>query len=709
MILYAVAIFLSAFLLFQVQPLIGRFILPWFGGTPAVWTTCMLLFQLLLLAGYAYAHALATWLRARRQAALHLVLLAVSVAMLPIIPNESWRPLDDRYPVLRILALLTCTIGAPYLLLSSTGPLLQHWFSGIWPGRSPYRLYALSNVGSLLALVTYPFVFEPSLTLGVQAYWWSAAYLAFVGGCACCAVQLMRSSTAADTAWDAARATGTEAKLPASAEQQRTREPVVYWFALSAVGSTMLLATTNQVCQEVAVVPFLWILPLALYLLTFIICFDSPQWYRRGIFGPLLAGSIVAACYVLEEGPVASLWQQLGAYSAALFAGCMTCHGELVASRPNPRRLTLFYLTIAAGGAAGGLFVAVIAPAVFKGYWEYHVALVGCALAAIVGYGRDRRSPLYGGRPLIVWLAIYSGVVVLCVYLVKHAWSVDADAIESDRNFYGVVRVRDRSDEQGRSLRELVHGRILHGLQYLDGPLTDEPVSYYSRSSGIGLAIEHHPRRAVAESDDPPFRIGVVGLGAGTLAAYGEPGDRITFYEINPVVERLARKYFTYLSHAKAPVEIILGDARTQMQHQLRENRPQQFDVLAIDAFSSDAIPMHLLTLEAFELYRAHLRDDGLLVLHVSSNHLDLNPVVLGLAERLGCDAVRIVAEDDRTQGQYESEWLVVTTNRDFLTTPAVISAMLPWPDDVRPIVWTDDFGSLWQVLGKPEELSSDD
>ncbi|HWA99340.1 MAG TPA: fused MFS/spermidine synthase [Pirellulales bacterium] len=699
MIGYALAVFLSAFLLFQVQPLIGKYILPWFGGTPAVWTTCMLLFQLLLLLGYAYAHLVAMRLGARRQTLLHIALLAGSLMLLPIVPNEAWRPVDESAPTLRILALLACTIGGPYFLLSSTGPLLQHWFAGAWPGRSPYRLYALSNLGSLLALVTYPFVVEPQFTLDIQAKVWSVAYVAFALLCSACAWWLYRNAERADVAWQAA------AVVDATSQSSQNPLPVWYWFWLSATGSVMLLATTNQLCQEVTVVPFLWILPLAIYLLTFVLTFESSRWYRRTFWGPALALSLGAVCYVLEAGPEATLWFQVPAYTAMLFAGCMTCHGELVASRPATQKLTLFYLVIAAGGAAGGLLVAIGAPAIFKGYWEYHLALIGCALAAIVGYGRDRRSPLYGGRPLIAWTAIYCGFVVLSVYLGKHVWYSDQGTLESVRNFYGVLRVRDYGDPLRRTVRALVHGRIMHGQEFLSEPLIGKPVSYYGPPSGVGLAIMHHPRRASANEHDP-FRIGVVGLGAGTLAAYGQAGEQMKFYEINPAVERLARKYFTYLDESSAKIEIALGDARTQMQRELQADRAPRFDVLAIDAFSSDAIPMHLITREAFALYRAHLKHDGLLAMHVSSHHIDLNPVVLGLANELGLHAVSIVhnAPENDPAGQSRSEWLIVTANEQFLGEPDVVAAITPWPADIKPIIWTDDFGSLWQVLGKKRD-----
>jgi hypothetical protein len=704
---YAATIFLSAFLLFQVQPLLGRYILPWFGGSPAVWTTCMLVFQMLLLAGYGYAHWLAERFSARTQATVHLALLSISLAFLPIVPSEVWKPTTSDAPVVRIVALLLATVGGPYLLLSTTGPLLQRWFSGSFPGRSPYRLYSLSNVGSLLALVTYPFVFEPWLTLGRQAQLWSFGYIAFGGACGYCALRVLRTAPAIDAAWQTGSLNSTADATSTTLLEHPGRARLLFWLLSSAVGSVTLLATTNQMCQEVAVVPFLWVLPLAVYLLSFIICFDNEQWYRRVVFVPLLIGSVLFACFALEQGATWSLWKQVAAYTLMLFAGCMCCHGELVRSKPNPRYLTLFYLTISAGGALGGLLVAIVAPAIFHGYWEYHAALLGCVLVVLYGLGSDRDSHLYNGRPIWAWFVAFCSVVYLTVYLVKHITAVEETAIASARNFYGVLRVREdgvKVEANGKrneddAYRTLVHGRITHGLQYLTPRWRNEPVTYYGPHSGVGLAIAHHPRRKQVDVDVGPLRIGVVGLGAGTLASYGLTGETVRFYEINPVVEQFARQYFTYLQDAQATVEVVLGDARTTMEQELRSSGSQQFDVLAIDAFSSDAIPLHLLTSEAFAIYRRHLRDDGMLVLHVSSHHVKLNPVVRGLADQLGWETVLVDADEHKDLGEYRSEWLIVTNNREFLAKPEIIGARTEWPDDFRPIVWTDDFCSLWQVI----------
>jgi len=374
MIWYAITIFWSAFLLFLVQPILGKQILPWFGGTPAVWTTCLLFFQILLPGGYAYAHGISAWLAPRAQAIVHIALLGGSLWFLPIVADPSYRSTLETSPTVQILALLTFTIGAPYFLISATGPLLQAWFARTH-AKSPYRLYALSNVGSLLALLSYPFLVEPNLYLGAQARSWSWGYVLFAGACSLCGVQLLlRGREPAAAPPDAADSVATTAS-DVSGQSPRWGA-MALWLGLSASASGMLMATTNQICQEVAVVPFLWLLPLTLYLLSFIICFDSPQWYDRRVFIALLVVSTMAATAMLFVGVTAPLLLQIGTYSVALFACAMTCHGELVRARPAASHLTLFFLCVASGGALGGVFVSLVAPALFSGFWEYHLAKV---------------------------------------------------------------------------------------------------------------------------------------------------------------------------------------------------------------------------------------------------------------------------------------------------------------------------------------------
>ncbi|HEY5041455.1 MAG TPA: hypothetical protein VIK53_05575 [Verrucomicrobiae bacterium] len=375
---YALTIFTGAFLLFLVQPLIAKYILPWFGGAPSVWTTCMLFFQLLLLGGYAYAHFLARWFKPRTQAIIHLVLVAAALALLPIIPSDSWKPSDGSDPTLRILGLLLVSIGMPYFVLAATSPLLQHWFSRTHPGVSPFRLYALSNVGSVLALLSFPVYFETHFTRTQSARLWGWALAAYAAGCIFCALKLWRAGKGAGKKSEIQK---TETSTPDSPPSFVNR---ILWLLLPACASTLLLATTNMVCQEVAVIPFLWILPLTLYLLSFIICFDSPRWYGRFPFGLALILAIGGISWMVFEGIAASLYLQLFVYSGGLFICCMVCHGELYRLRPDPRHLTGFYLMIAAGGALGGIFVAVIAPLIFNNYYELQWGLLICGALFLI-------------------------------------------------------------------------------------------------------------------------------------------------------------------------------------------------------------------------------------------------------------------------------------------------------------------------------------
>jgi len=699
---FAATIFLSAFLLFQVQPLLGKYVLPWFGGGPGVWTACMLLFQMLLLAGYAYAHFTTTYLTRRTQGLLHLGLMLVSLALLPIIPDPSWKPQGAEGPTLRILALLAATIGLPYFLLSTTGPLIQSWFSARHVGSSPFRLYALSNVGSLLALVSYPLIVEPTFTLGTQAWTWSVLYGGFVLCCAGNAIchMLLPANTVGTRVAPASAEDSTPTTLAITPSASATKIALgtkLLWLSLSATASVVLLASTNQLCQQVAVTPFLWIVPLAIYLVSFILTFDAPRWYRRDVFGPLLACSAVAAWYVVDNGPAIRLEVQLIVYCTTLFAVSMTCHGELVRLKPDPRQLTLFYLFISIGGALGGLFTACIAPFVFTGYWEYQLGLGAACILMLICLDRDGKSPLHRLQPTWAWSALVCATMVFTVALGKQALARDAAQLSAARNFYGVLRVVHRDDASGPQVA-MIHGRVVHGVQSLDERRRDLPTAYYGPSSGIGVAMHRHPKRQLS-GESGTLRVGMIGLGAGTIAAYGLPGDVLRIYEINPDVVRLAREHFHFLSDSRARVEVALGDARMILEQEAEAGTPQRFDILAIDAFSGDAIPMHLLTRECFRLYRRHLVDDGLLVLHISNDHVDLAPVVRGLAAEAGWQVRLVQSADDPLGGTQRSDWLIATANRSFLADPETSHHFRPLDLRRDAIVWTDDFGSLRQVL----------
>ncbi|MBN2294708.1 MAG: fused MFS/spermidine synthase [Pirellulales bacterium] len=694
MLRYALTIFLSSFLLFQVQPLIGKFILPWFGGSPAVWTTCMLSFQVLLLVGYSYAHFIAGWLSPRRQGILHIVLLAASLIVLPIIPEETWKPTGNEWPTWRIMCLLSVCIGGPYLMLSSTGPLLQSWFSRTCPGRSPYRLYALSNLGSLIALVSYPFAFEPLLRLTDQAWSWSIAYMVFAVLCGVCAVSVVRlgSVAAAAPARESAGA-GNDIESPSRSDQ-------LLWLALAACGSVILLATTNQMCQEVAVVPFLWVLPLSLYLVTFIICFDSERWYRRSWFGGALLPILVALWYVRYAGAEVPFMLQIVFFSGAIFVCCMICHGELVKLKPHPRYLTKFYLMIAGGGALGGVFTTLIAPLLFTDYSEYNLGLAACCLLLLACVYRDPLRIRSHGKSVWSRFGSVTVIIALLIILVVQSFTCSSKVIAGSRNFYGTLRVTESADDYHKPFYLLRHGSILHGFQYLGEKWRHQPTSYYGHKSGVGLAMRLHPRRFSGGMENSPLYIGVIGLGVGTIAAYGEPGDKIRFYEINPDVIRMAHEHFSYCKDSEADVDIVLGDARISLERHLRDHGSEQFDVLVVDAFSSDSIPMHLLTRECMDLYRQHLKEDGILAIHISNRHIDLEPLVRGLADEFGYQSATIENDDDDAQGIDSSTWVLVTSNQDFLAEEEVEKHISDLPEDARPpVVWTDDFSNLFELL----------
>jgi hypothetical protein len=695
MILYAATMFFSAFLLFLVQPLLAKYILPWFGGSPGVWTTCLLFFQVLLTAGYGCAYLLSTRFNRRGQSAVMLGLLLLTIALLPITPSKTWIPQDVSTPTWHILRVLFASIGASYFLLSSIAPLLQSWFAHHWPGASPYRLYTLSNFGSLLAIVSYPFVIEPLLGLGFQTRLWSLLYIAFAVLCGTCA-------------WTMWKGTPVD-KSPAATDEHKARETPalaarVLWLVLPALSSIMLMATTNQLCLDVAVIPLLWLLPMGLYLLSFILCFHSERWYWRIGFGIALAGALAQTCVVLNRGIHIAVQLQIISYCFTLFICCMVCHGELVRLKPQPRFLTSFYLMISAGGAFGGVFVSLIAPHVFKAYWEFHVALAGIAFVFLAVLFRDRNSYLFAGRPGWAWALLGILFLALITALGIQVRSGLADSITVKRNFFGVLKIlKEEPENPSKHRTVLMNGRIEHGYQFSAEDKRYWPTSYFGPNSGIGIAIRFHPRRL-----DPTkrhLRVGVVGLGTGTIAAYGEDGDYFRFYEINPDVLELSDAYFTYRKDSPAQVDVVLGDARISMERERSERKHGQFDVLAIDAFSSDAIPVHLLTRECYQNYWYHLKQDGILALHVSSRYFNLSPVIRSLAENDMANRPRAILIEDVGRAMQETDatrWILVTANKVFLDNVDVKGAVTPWAsEDSRRLVFTDDYSNLFSLLRK--------
>ena len=674
MLLYALTILVSAFLLFQVQPIIARIILPWFGGSAAVWTTCLLFFQSILLLGYLYSHWLYKRLRPRAQVAAHAGLLAASLVVLPIWPSASWKPTLVEDPTLRILLLLAVNVGLPYFLLSTTGPLLQAWYARRYQGAMPYRLYALSNAGSMFALISYPVLFEPWLGARHQAVGWSAAYCVFVGLCVI-------------TAWLGRN--NAPARREPSPDTHGTARSIFFWIALPACASILLLAITNHLTQNVAAIPFLWILPLSIYLLSFILCFDSAGWYRRTIYPGLFAVAVGGMAYALspefQNNPIKVM---IPFFAVGLFICCMVCHGELARLKPDPSRLTSFYVMIALGGALGGVFVALIAPRVFSGFYELPLGLAACAIVAAAVWRTDPESGLGGSwqRPAVLGAAVLTLTVTGYLAFIIRQQATGARVMV--RNFYGGLKVMDEvADDSDEPVRRLMHGTITHGEQFLKPEFQGRPTTYYGPNSGVGRAIRQ-------DQEGGPVRVGVIGLGAGTLAAYGRAGDYFRFYEINPLVLLLARTEFTFLKICKARLDVALGDARLSLEREA----PQNFDVLAVDAFSSDAIPVHLLTREAFVLYFRHLNPAGVLAVHVSNKHLNLTPVVKLIAASLRKDA-RLVDTEDEPNDVFGSTWVLVGASKAFFEGTLMRSAAVPVPAPQHMRMWTDDYSNLFQIL----------
>jgi spermidine synthase len=750
MLPFALTIFTGAFLLFQVQPLIGKYILPWFGGGPGVWTTCLLFFQTLLLAGYAYAHFSSTWLKPRQQVIVHLVLLALSLALLPITPSADWRAQVAGDPNVRILLLLAATIGLPYFVLSSTGPLMQQWFSQTNPGVSPYRLYALSNVGSLLALLSYPLYFEVKFPRQTQATMWSVGLGLFVIFCGYCAWRLWRRAPSPASATGEPSAVPTEETAPTSGVDK------LLWVALPMIASVLLTATTNKLCQEVAVIPFLWVLPLSLYLVTFIVCFDHARWYHRGVFTALVVAAAAAVCQLMQVGNDAPMKLQIVGYTAALFIACMVCHGELYRLKPPPQRLTSYFLLISLGGALGGFFVAIVAPAVFKDYRELQLGLwlLSYALGVLCFRHRSRELALAAGVGVLAiaaglpalralfddspglreeyvlffkdrWIYITAAVALLAVttldwrrFKPSAEWSPRMGAfalalsvglgaffvvtwedkgatrvLSATRNFYGTLKVFDYYPNDAEdNYHLLLHGGTTHGLQFTKPEKALIATTYYAESSGVGLAINALP--------EGPRRLGLVGLGTGTLSVYGRKGDYLRIYEINPDVESLARAQFKYLDYCQAEVEVAMGDARLVMEREIEANKPQRFDLLALDAFSSDAIPVHLLTKEAFALYLKQIKPGGVIAVHISNRYLDLKPVVEKLAAHYNLSVATISDDNAPDWWVYATTWMLVTANKDFLAIDKIKDATEQEESKKKDLpLWTDDFASLYSIM----------
>ena len=706
--LFAATIFLSAFLLFLVQPMIAKQILPWFGGAAGVWTTCLVFFQSALLAGYAYPDLIARKLAPKKQAWLHTALLLGSCAVLPVIAGEVWKPAGAADPILGILALLAGVIGLPYVMLSTTSPMIQTWFARAHPGVNPYRLFALSNFASMLALLSYPFLIEPAIGVKQQAWIWSGLYGVFVLLAIACAFRSAAAATA-NTGTNASTGTHTGADTGTAAAPSPAASTQTMWCVLSATGSILLLGISNHVTQNISSIPLLWVVPLALYLLTFILCFDGQGWYKRNWFmiatGLWLAA--MGAALAIPEFKFELKWQ-IGLFFSGLFVVCMFCHGELTLIKPAPRHLTRFYLMIALGGALGAILTGIIAPLTLSAYYEFES---GLTLAALLLFLRIRATgtdvPINATgtavAPAVVHPATLDGIapahaaerriaLTFAALLVaggigitiNHMLNSHADAVFTGRNFYTVLRVKEYGlPGEENQYRVLVHGAINHGEQFLAPQYRRAATRYYGSGSGIGRAL-------TAKYDLPQAKVGILGLGAGAVTVYARRQDHWRMYEINPMVLDIARRDFSYLADSPAKIDIVLGDGRLAI-----EREPAQgYDLLAMDAFSSDSVPAHLITSEAFTAYERHLKPDAILAIHVSNRFLDLAPVIRELAQQHGFHAVIVYETGDTV-----SDWILLSKSGAALEHPKIKQAGVALPSKPGVKAWTDDFHNLVQVL----------
>jgi hypothetical protein len=669
-ILDAGTIFLGALLLFAVEPMSAKKLLPALGGSSAVWITCLVFFQTALLLGYLYAHWLARRPNTRQAAILHIALLVIAVATLLVIrqPNLTGA---SAHPLTAIFEALSLSIGLPFLLLASTSPLLQYWLAREQGSAILWRLFALSNAGSLLALILYPTLVEPYFSLTTQRSAWSCGFGLYVLLCAGIAWRSRTSAVAPQA----------ESALAAPATRSTLRSRLL-WFFLPAAAAMQLCAVTSHLTQNIAAIPMLWVLPLVVYLLTFIVAFETPRLYRRWLIARFLLVMLGGLGYMLSKINMGlPVLLAIGFFLAELFFACLFCHAEAYALRPaDPSEATLFYLLIAAGGAAGTFFIGIVCPLLFDANYDVALAFFVTAALALVVVAQS------GLAERLVW-AVATGAMLSIVIMLHLVYQ--RSTLLEERNFYGALRVTESHDPaQAQTVRKLVNGNIVHGTQWFAPAFRQTPTTYYAHDSGIGLALEYCCLGR-------PRNIGVVGLGAGTLAAYGQPGDRIRFYEINPAVPLIAQNLFTWLRESKANITITEGDARLS----LTAEEPQRFDVLAIDAFTGDAIPLHLLTTQSMAIYRRHLAPGGILAFHVSNQYLDLPPEVAQLAAATGMTARLFDIPANDARGESRSLWVLLTDNADFFTQPQLAATAQPITPRPGLHAWTDERSSLLPIL----------
>ncbi len=697
---FSLTIFVSAFLLFQIQPMMSKYILPWFGGGSSVWTTSQLFFQVMLVVGYGYAFVLSRF-HLKTQTRIHALVLGVVLLWLivmavqwgvPLLPDARWKPtLGNDFPGWQVLLVLLVSVGLPYFLLSTTSSLLQSWFSRIYQQQSPYSFYVLSNAASFFALLSYPFLFEPVLALHQQAIFWTEGFGVFL---AVLIFTAWRVSQQADQVESELMDTAADAEdLPeveAVSDGQSGWVKAMSIINLSTCGSVLLLATTNQITQDVASVPFLWVLPLSLYLLSFIFGFTQFVEKRRGWMVVLMMIALLVALIFLADPAPLPAWMQILANSFVMFIGCLLCHSELYRQRPDARHVTTFYLLLAVGGAIGGILVGLVAPLLFRDFWEYPAALVICADVLVTIAFQETRGNIYRLRITITSVSLVTaGMIILMRYVGF------SSAIEVTRDFYGVQRVR-LDDYGGIQAYSLVSGSIVHGVQAVNPAKRTSPPGYYTESSGAALAFRQNAPRLSGQ----PVKAGVVGLGTGTMAFYGQKGDDFRFYEIDPQVIQVAHddRYFTYLRDSAAKISIIEGDGRLSLERALAQGEEHSFDLLFLDAFSGDSVPTHLISREAIALYQKLLKPDGLMVFNISNKYLDLEPVLWQAQQTMGLHGVFVQGKPKDALG-FPSRWVILSAGDTFFKNAEVQSGSRPLQSKPGVQLWTDDYSNLLQVL----------
>lgn len=673
--LFAASVFVASFLLFLVEPIAARQLLPVLGGSVAVWMTCLAFFQSALLLGYLYAHLLARW----RSSVLHLALIAAGAVSATLWVTRSFIGSGSAtHPVTTVFVDLGGAIGLPFILLAATSPLLQVWWARLETGRIPYRLYALSNLASLLALAAYPTLVEPNLTLHSQRIVWCCGFMLFA---LICSILTIKTHSVQPPP-------AQSALVDPLAECRARLLHKVLWFVLPMGAAMQLSAITAYLTANVVAIPLLWILPLGVYLITIILPFQFRVTLPWRIIARFMVVLLAALAYsITKRNAIWPLWLLILFFLVELFFACIFCHSAAIDVRPKrASEATLFYLLFAAGGATGAFLIGVAAPLLSNINLDLPIAFLAMALLLLAVNWRGTWNER------LLWIVASCAMVVL-VFMVRHV--MVRDAIVTVRNFYASLRVtEDPFSYPGTKIRTLMNGSIQHGTQIVGiDQLRTTPTTYYSEDSGVGLAIRFC---CSADGHDPrPRTIGVIGLGAGTIAALGRRGDRIRFYEINPAVIPIAHNAFSYLRNSPAQIDIIEGDARTS----LGSEDPQNFDVLAIDAFSGDSIPIHLLTREALALYRRHLAPGGILAFHISNRHVNLEPPLALLAASIGMEARRVDSRGDHSPGEYASTWMLVTDNVAFFSRPEVLARAVPAATEPGLRIWTDDYSALLPVL----------